>query len=131
MVEAEQVVEKAPLYDRLGGEVAVDAVVDGFYVKVLADNRVNGMFAQTDMKKLAGHQKAFITLALGGPNGYSGKNLREAHAKINKGAFPSEEHFNVIAELLAATLSEAGVGQVDIDEAIGIVASTKNDILGL
>ena len=102
--------KKKPLFDRIGGEKAVNAVVDAFYVKVLADEKVNYMFNKTDMKRQANHQKAFITVALGGPNNYRGRGMRKAHETVNKGVFPTEVHFNAIAGHLAATLKEAGVG---------------------
>lgn len=37
------------LYERIGGEGAVDAAVDIFYRKVLSDDRVNGFFGDVDM----------------------------------------------------------------------------------
>ncbi|HEX9301931.1 MAG TPA: group 1 truncated hemoglobin, partial [Casimicrobiaceae bacterium] len=36
------------LYDRLGGQTAITAVVDDFVANVAADNRINGFFARTD-----------------------------------------------------------------------------------
>lgn len=54
--------EKKSVYDQLGGEAAVDIAVDKFYEKVLADPLVNGFFKDTDMKKQAAHQKAFLTV---------------------------------------------------------------------
>ena len=39
------------LFNKIGGEGAVDAAVDLFYKKVLEDDRVKGFFTQTDMNK--------------------------------------------------------------------------------
>lgn len=67
------------LYERLGGAEAVDAAVDLFYNKVLADDRIKHFFDGVDMKSQAGHQKAFLTSAFGGSPNYSGKNMRDGH----------------------------------------------------
>ena len=37
------------LYHRLGGKAAIDAAVDKFYVKVLADKRINQFFEDINM----------------------------------------------------------------------------------
>jgi hemoglobin len=42
---------KKTLFDRIGGQEAVNMAVDLFYKKVLADSRVNQFFKNTDMKK--------------------------------------------------------------------------------
>ena len=70
------------LYERIGGAVAVDAAVDVFYRKVLADYRINRFFDDINMDKQAAKQKAFFTMAFGGPNTYTGKDLRNAHARL-------------------------------------------------
>ena len=80
----EEVPEKS-LYDRIGGAPAVDAAVDIFYKKVLADKRIAYMFKDTDMKRQHAHQKKFLTYAFGGPNEYEGKDMRCAHAGVNGG----------------------------------------------
>ncbi len=41
------------LYERLGGEPAVNAAVDIFYRKVLADTRISRFFETADMEKQA------------------------------------------------------------------------------
>jgi len=70
------------LFEQLGGEAAVDAAVDVFYRKVLADYRINRFFDNVDMEQQAAKQKAFLTMAFGGPSHYSGKDLRAGHAKL-------------------------------------------------
>ena len=115
------------LYDELGGAGAIDAAVDIFYRKVLADERINEFFDTVDMEAQHAKQKAFLTVALGGPNNYTGKDMREAHKHMNL----NEGHFNAVAECLIATLEELSVPKEKIDEVIGIVASTKSDVLNL
>ena len=39
------------LYDRLGGASALDAAVDLFYRKVLADERISRFFDDVDMER--------------------------------------------------------------------------------
>ena len=70
------------LYERIGGDAALDAAVDLFYRKVLADPGINHFFDTTDMDEQRGKQKAFLSMVFGGPNGYSGKDLRSAHAPL-------------------------------------------------
>jgi hemoglobin len=53
------------LYEKLGGKEMIAQVVDSFYKKVLADDRINQFFANTDMEKQRRHQTAFISYALG------------------------------------------------------------------
>ncbi|MCB1614542.1 MAG: group 1 truncated hemoglobin [Pseudomonadales bacterium] len=113
------------LYERLGGEAAVDAAVDIFYKKVLADERINSFFENLDMAAQANKQKAFLTMVFGGPNNYSGRDMRAGHAHLAL----TEEHFNAVVELLAATLKELGVSDADIGEVAGIANSVKDDVL--
>ena len=54
------------LFEQIGGAPAVEAAVDIFYKKVLADTRVNHFFETVDMDKQRFKQKAFLTFAFGG-----------------------------------------------------------------
>ncbi|MBN4078360.1 Hpt domain-containing protein, partial [Nitrospina gracilis] len=60
----------ASLFERIGGQEAIDATVNVFYTKVLNDNRINHFFENTDLNYLFNKQKAFLTLAFGGPSNY-------------------------------------------------------------
>lgn len=117
------------LFDKIGGEAAVDAAVDLFYRKVLADDRINMWFESTDMDKQRVKQKAFLTVALGGPNHYSGQDMRKGHAHlVAKGL--NDSHFDAVMENLGATLTELGVPGELIAEAAAIAESTRSDVLG-
>ncbi|MCG8311932.1 MAG: group 1 truncated hemoglobin, partial [Pseudomonadales bacterium] len=89
------------LYDDLGGAKALDAVVDSFYKKVLADDRVNGFFDKTDMDRQAKKQKAFLAFAFGGPNNYTGKKMSEGHAHLVERGL-NDSHVDAIIEILGA-----------------------------
>ena len=74
--------EMPTLYERLGGAPAVDAAIDIFYHRVLADGRISRFFDNVNMEEQIAKQKSFLTMAFGGPNKYTGKDMREAHKKL-------------------------------------------------
>ncbi len=113
------------LYDKLGGKDAVDAAVELFYQKVLADDRIKHFFSGVDMDKQRGKQKIFLAYAFGGPVKYDGKDMREAHKHLDL----TDEHFDAVAETLQKTLEEMDVPAELIDQVIGIAASTREDVL--
>ncbi|WP_349431413.1 group 1 truncated hemoglobin [Methylomarinum sp. Ch1-1] len=117
------------LYERIGGEAAVNAAVEVFYRKVLEDYRINRFFDKTDMDQQIAKQKAFFTMAFGGPNEYSGKNLRDAHARLVKMGM-DDSHFDAVMEHLGDTLVELNVPEDLIGEAAAIAESTRDDVLG-
>lgn len=119
----------ASLYEQLGGQAAVDAAVDIFYRKVLCDDRISGFFEDADMAKQAAKQKAFLTMAFGGPNNYSGTDMRHGHAHLVKKGL-DDQHVDVVIELLGETLKELGVKDELIAQVAGIANSVRNEVLG-
>ncbi len=117
------------LYDRIGGAAAVEAAVDVFYGKVINDYRINRFFDGIDMNAQAVKQKAFFTMAFGGPNTYTGADLRTAHVGLVKMGL-GNDHFDVVMEHLGATLQELNVPAELIGEAAALAESTRNDVLG-
>jgi hemoglobin len=117
------------LYEQIGGQAAVDAAVEIFYRKVLSDDRISDFFDDVDMDTQIAKQKAFLTMAFGGPNNYSGQDLRNGHAHlVTRGLNGS--HFQAVAENLSATLSELKVPQPLIDQVMAIAGGTRADVLG-
>ncbi|MDD1627573.1 MAG: group 1 truncated hemoglobin [Methylococcaceae bacterium] len=117
------------LYERLGGEPAVNAAVDIFYRKVLNDYRINRFFDDVDMEKQAAKQKAFLTMAFGGPHSYTGEDMRKGHAHLVKMGL-DDSHFDAVVEHLVSTLEELNVPQELITEVVAICETTRNDVLG-
>jgi hemoglobin len=118
------------LFVQIGGAEAVDAAVDIFYRKVLSDESIAMFFENTDMEEQLNKQKGFLTMAFGGPNKYSGQDMRTAHAPlVAKGL--NESHFTAVATHLQETLVELDVPQALIDQVMAIAGSTHDDVLGL
>jgi hemoglobin len=117
------------LYEQIGGEAAVNAAVDIFYRKVLKDNRIKHFFDGVDMAKQAAKQKAFLTMAFGGPHNYTGEDMRKGHAHLVARGL-NDSHFDAVMENLGATLTELNVPANLIAQAAAIAESTRNDVLG-
>jgi hemoglobin len=118
----------ASLYDRLGGQGAVDAAVDIFYRRVLADAYIKRFFEGVDMARQSAKQKAFLTMVFGGPNSYTGKDMREGHRHLVKMGLDGT-HFDHVLAHLRSTLAELGVGEAGITEVINLAETTRNDVL--
>ena len=65
------------LYQRLGGNEAVVAVIDDFVGRCAADSRINQKFARTDVPRLKKMLVDQVTAATGGPATYSGRSMAE------------------------------------------------------
>jgi hemoglobin len=117
------------LYEQLGGEPAVNAAVDIFYRKMLADDRVSRFFEGVDMDGQAQKQKAFLTMVFGGPNKYSGKDMYEGHKHLLKMGL-NDAHVDAVIENLGSTLKELGVKDDLIAQVANLANSVRGDVLG-
>lgn len=113
------------LYEKLGGEAAITAVVDGFYERVLADDSLVQFFEDANMQALRAHQVQFFSSVTGGPVEYTGDDMHEAHAHLDI----THEHFGSVATHLQGTLEELDVPDEHIDEVVGAVAELEDDIV--
>jgi hemoglobin len=116
------------LFERLGGEAAVNLAVDKFYRRVLVDDRINSFFEGVDMDKQAAKQKAFLTMVFGGPHNYTGLDMRQGHKHLVARGL-NDSHFDAVIENLGATLKELGVSDADIAEVAALAETTRNDVL--
>lgn len=116
------------LYEELGGEAAVNAAVDVFYRKVLVDDRISRFFDDVDMDRQIAKQKAFLTMAFGGPVAYSGKDMRTGHAHLVQRGL-NDSHVDAVIELLGETLRELGVAEDLIAKVAGVAESARADVL--
>jgi hemoglobin len=118
--------EQKSLYERLGGQPAVEAVANGLVTRILADGRVNKWFAHASSspENTAAYKAkltAFICQAVGGPCKYTGRDMTTAH----KGRGVTNEAFAAVAEDLVATLDQLKVPAKEKGEVMTLVGSLK------
>jgi hemoglobin len=114
------------LYERLGGSASIDVAVDQFYERLLDDAALAPFFEGVPMARQRAHQKAFLTMALGGPAAYEGRGLDEAHAALAI----DDHHVDLVAEHLAGVLLGLGVAPQLVDEVITAVDALRPTVLG-
>src|ERR1700759_1105642 len=71
--------QEKSLYERLGGKDAINAVIDDFAARVLADARINQKFAKSNPERLVFHLKEQVCVVTGGPCKYTGNSMPKAH----------------------------------------------------
>ena len=119
-----------PLFDRLGGQPAIQAVANGLVDRILADNRVNKWFAHAassaeNTKLYKEKLAAFICQSTGGPCKYTGMDMTAAH----KGRGVTNEAFAAVAEDLSAVLDQLKVPAKEKGEVMTLVGSLKPAIV--
>ena len=113
------------IYEAIGGQEALVAVVDDFYERVLADAELAGFFKGTNLPRLKGMQVEFFAAALGGPDEYRGRSMKDVH----RGRGIAQHHFDLVAKYLADSLLAAGVPEETTHTIIGAVAPLSADIV--
>jgi hemoglobin len=119
-------VAEKTLFDRLGGMAAIEAEIDDFLGNVLADDRINKRFAETDAADLRQKLIDQVCEAAGGPCKYTGEDMVEAHKDMNV----TDAEFDALVEDLVRSLDAKGVGSSEKNELLGVLGPMRSDIVG-
>jgi hemoglobin len=111
-------------YVRVGGEPAVTEAVNRLYRVILADDRLSPYFEHVDIGRLKSHMVALLSQVLGGPEAYSGRDLRMAHAGLGI----SRERYDVVGAYLVGVLAGLGVDDEVLDAVRGVLADSVDDV---
>ena len=94
-----------PVFDEFGGKAGLDALMEDFMIALVDDPRTRDYFAEADQK----HVKAMLSdqfcVILGGPCTYTGKGMKESHAKLKI----NEAVFNALVEDLQKAMDKHGI----------------------
>jgi hemoglobin len=115
----------ASLYERLGGQGAIQAVVTKFISNVGGDKRINSWFATTDLKKLNKLLVEQVCAASGGPCTYSGRDMKTTH----KGMKITTAAFNALVEDLVSALDTFNVPAKEKGELLAVLGPMNKDIV--
>lgn len=117
------------LYEQLGGAPAIQAATELFYRKVLQDDELAPFFEDIEMDAQIAKQASFLTMVTGGPNQYTGRDMRAAHARLVERGI-GDRHVDLVIQHLGDTLKELGVSQDLIQVVADTAESVRNDVLG-
>lgn len=124
-VATEQTPAGWSLHARIGGKPVISVVVEQSVANVLADTRINGRFAITDIRKLKGHLVDHLCRTTGGPCPYSGRDMKTAHA----GMRISTGDVGAFVEDLVKAMDMAKVPAQEKGELLGLLGAMKKDII--
>ena len=119
------------LYDRLGGLYNIAAVVDDFIDRVYVDATINANPAINKARKterkagLKVHLVSQVCMVTGGPCKYTGLDMKTAHKDFGL----TDKEWDALVADFKASLDKFKVPAVEQQELIGIVATTKPDIV--
>lgn len=114
------------LFQRLGGEPAIRAVVEQFVANISADDRINQRWAEADVPSLKDELTSLICEASGGPCNYTGSSMSRAHEGMNI----TVDEFAWTAENLAAALDTLAVPGQEKGEVLAVIGSLEAEIVG-
>lgn len=113
------------LYERLGGKAAIQAVVEDFAGRVLADARISKKFERSDPERIVAMLVEQVCATTGGPCRYTGRSMKETHR--NMGVTDGE--FDALVEQLVASLNHFKVAEADQRELLTALGTMRHDIV--
>ena len=116
------------LYSRLGGYDAIAAVASDLLPRLQTDSRLARFWQNRGEDGIRREKQLlidFLCASAGGPMYYTGRDMKTSH----KGMKISEADWSAFLGHLHATLDAFKVPQVERDEVLAFVLSTKRDIV--
>lgn len=118
------------LYERVGGQAAIVAAVDGLYDRILLDPELEPFFHGVDMATQSRKMISLLAHAFGGPEALQGRNLRDAHRGLVARGL-THQHFDAVVGHLQRTLENLGIAAEIREEVGATIEATRADVLGL
>jgi hemoglobin len=125
-----QPVARTPsLYTRLGGEEGISKVVDDFVTNVLAEEKIREVhkkhFRTGDVAGLKRKLIDQIGEATGGPQTYTGKNMKDAH----EGMGITNADFDALVAALVKALDKNQVGKGEQKELLTLLGNMRGEVI--
>jgi len=125
---AQEKMQSATLYNRLGGYDAIAAVTDDFLMKLISEPSLTKFFvgfSEDSKMRIRQHIVEFICQSTGGPCYYTGKDIKTMH----KGLGISVIEWGIAANDLKEILDKYKVGKEEQDELLSEISTLKPDIV--
>ena len=114
------------LYDRIGGEKVVRAIVEDIWNNHAANPIVKDRFAKSNPHYVKQMVFEIFAAATGAADvEYTGKDMKTAHAGMNI----SEMEFNAVVDDVLAACASHGLQQQELNEILAILWSVRKEIV--
>lgn len=117
--------EPETLYDRLGGNDAVSAIVKGTLAYTVEDERIAHTFENSNVERVERLLIEQICDLTGGPCEYTGQTMERSH----RGLELTSAHFNALVENLQRAMRDNGVDYRTQNQLVAILAPMHADIV--
>lgn len=113
------------LYQELGGQPGIEALVELLLVRISDDARIADQFASVDILNLNDKLVQQLCFESGGPCAYTGKNMTEAHAHLDIDA----ADFNALVEDLMWAMQQRGIPRTAQNRLLKRLAPMRAEIV--
>ncbi len=114
------------LFDRIGGD-QLRAVIEDFYQHVFADVMIGFLFVGKDRARLIEKEWELAARMLGGNVAYTGRPMREAHARVPILGGHFDRRLQILRNVLAAHAVDAEVQATWLDHTQAMRAQITAD----
>ena len=115
----------AKLYDELGGQPAVEKLVDALVAEIHGDARINKLFANTDIPYFKARLVEQLCQATGGPCTYTGLSMEDAHSGLKI----TDKEFAQFVEDLDKAMTKAGLDKTQQGKLLAILGPMKPQVV--
>jgi hemoglobin len=121
---------ESSLFERLGGSPGIARIVDEVAARHLENPAISARFRPyveppQKLKELKAHLAHFLELGSGGPQRYTGRDMKSAHAGMN---ISPAEYMAAMDDIVAA-LETASIDDETRKDVLAIAWSLKGDII--
>ena len=114
------------LMERVGGDMAVESLIDASYDKAVDDSRLKYFFDKPKQKirQIKQRMYQYLSGAYGGPVQYDASLLKGVHTNMNL----TDYHFDAFLEAFIATAREMNIDGDSLEDAVIVMNRVRSDV---
>jgi hemoglobin len=117
----------AGLYQAVGEQAGIRALMDDFVGRLKADPRLAEAFKEANASNLAQQLSDQVCQLAGGPCVYKGPNMKEAHANMDV----TRTDFNALVEVLQLSMDARGIPFTRQNQLLALLAPMHRDVVNV
>lgn len=119
--------QESNLYQRLGGEAGIEAIVYELLVEIADDERIVERFRDLNIVRFQQGLESYLCSVTGGPCQYTGDSMRIVHSGHNF----TDSEFNALVENLITAMNRRGIDTGTQNRLLAILARDYENVVYL